>query len=378
MQNAVAAAVQDPQYSKQAFLCATGSDQASMQECEKAYWNFSSNPATPPQACNYFYLRVANEYWSGLTPMVLNQLGDYLGVKADGQNQANLNAGPHNTLATYDGNPVYLPTEGAQSATLTVTGGKLDGSNVESQVAALIKAGKGDSGSKYSTPVLPLLGADQMTPNCTDGVYSNPNSRWPWTKSNIADVTATKGTIFWCTINTTSQGTAYAQVTLGAPQAGSIPAQVSINVPTDQESALRKDPNGPYTLDNIIWPVQLPEVQARTPIDFTTPTGNACFDRSNKPASCVHLWVNQPRKQGDTYTACKLYVVLEVQSPAANGILTKYGAQPLTQPHISLAVSPKPLSGSDAATYCKRAADLNTAIGQNPLGNPPPTLGLDG
>lgn len=366
-QNAVVGAAQDPQYSKQAYLCARGSDPAHLEECSKGYWNFFTNPVADSFGCNYMYLRVNNAYWSGLTPMVLNQYGDYLNIKSDGQDAANLNAGPHQTVITDDGNPLFLPAKNAVGATFTVTNGKLDGANVASGLLAAVRQGKGDSGSSRSTPILPVLAADQMTMNCTDGVYTSPNGRWPWTKSTIADVSVAAGTIFWCTATTTNQGTAYVQATLGTPVAGSVPAYVSLNVPTDQQNALRRNPNDGFTLGNIIWPVQLPEVQASTPMNISVPTGNACQDRSGKPSSCLHLWVNSPKKDGNKFTACKIWVTLEIRSPDSQAALAKYGAKGDGQPHISLGVSDS-LTGQYAATYCQRAADLNAAIGINPLG----------
>ena len=92
MREAVIAAAQTDQYSKTAHLCAEGSQTPAV--CDVDYWNFGGTPGKS-EDCNFLYLRVDNDYWTGLTPMVLNQYTNYLGVTADGKDPANQEAGPH-------------------------------------------------------------------------------------------------------------------------------------------------------------------------------------------------------------------------------------------------------------------------------------------
>ena len=72
--------------------------------CNKLYTGFqyTNDPQKLQQMCNFWYMRADNSMWTDLTPLVLNEYGDYLGVKSDGRNVPNLAAGPHNTIASID------------------------------------------------------------------------------------------------------------------------------------------------------------------------------------------------------------------------------------------------------------------------------------
>ena len=374
-QTQVIAAAQAPEYSKEAYLCAQGAQAESLATCSQDYWNFYGSPNGKPQdECNFFYLRTANDYWSGLTPLLLNQYSDYLKIHADGDNAPNLAAGPHATLETYDGTVVGVPAWRTPGANFTLTDGKLNGANVAAAILPLLQGTQGATDPKSGSvaPIMPALASDQMTLNCTDQVYVQQPD-YSWKQTPIDQVPVAAKTNLACTANTKDQGTAFVTAFLGTPTATSVPAQISISMAATQANALRRDPSRPFTTDNVIWPVELPEVQNQTPMPFTIQQGNVCKDKDGKATSCLHLWVTKASQKGGTFQQCQLWFTMEIDSPAARDTLTKYGAKFDSAMHISLATSGL-LKGEDAATYCQRAATLNQQSGINPLGNPAPSF----
>lgn len=358
LQAAVVQAAQDPAYSKSAVMCAEGMSQPEV--CDVDYWNTGGLPGTE-EYCNFYYLRVGDEYWSnganlGLTPMVLAQYGGYLGVIADGQDAQNQAAGPHTTIAEYNGAWVNVGQRGSQAAAFTTVNGKLDPADAAAQLTQAVRQPvTGGTGT-----ISPIIAADRMTVDCST-VWRDTGSSWQQT--TLDQIAVTPGTGFVCRGTGDGVGTAYIEAKLlpgadsGAPTA---PAAVSIRVPSNQSNTLRADPAGPFTADNVVWPTGSKEVTSGTSIQFTIPTGDVCPSDTGGPAeSCLHLWVNFPSNealtvgpqqlpgepaaandglQSSSALACTIWFTLELQSPELLSTMTGYGLS--TQgytPHISLA-----------------------------------------
>lgn len=358
LQAAVVKAAQDPGYSKDGVFCAEGMN--TPQECDVDYWNTGQTPGTKEQ-CNFFYLRVGNEYWSngnglGLTPLVLSQYSGYLGVSADGKDQENQEAGPHTTIAEYDGSWVNVGERGTPAATFTVTDGKLSAADV---AANLQKAVLNPVTSSDTAVISPILAANAMTIDCS---AISINNRGTWTQSTVDQVDPTTNTSFACTGTGPGVGMAFVEAALlpGAQPGDTVPAAVSVRASSDQRNTLRSNPSGQFTSDNVVWPTGLDEVREGTSIPFSIPTDDSCTDSSGgKSSSCLHLWVNFPSKaelttgpqvipndnqaggtvsSGGGQLACTIWFTLELDSPQLLQTMTRYGLSTTNYtPHISLA-----------------------------------------
>ena len=358
MREAVITAAQTDQYSKTAYLCAEGSQTPAA--CDVDYWNLGGTPGTE-EDCNFLYLRVANDYWTGLTPMVLAQYTNYLGVTADGKDPANQEAGPHTTVAEYGGDGVGYQPRGSSVASLPLTGGKLDAT---STAAALSKVVAAPVPGANPTTISPVLAGADMTIDCsTVGVYSGG----AWTATPIGSVTPANGTSFACTGTGEGIGTASRGRSLLEPTADSVPIGVSIKVASDTTNTLRKDTSAPFESSNVVWPTGLTEVTAATPYPLSIQSGDVCKnDTSGAPESCLHLWVNKGNEQNKM--ACQIWFTLEIDSAATLETMTKYGlSTDGYTPHISLAKrkvklneAPPPYGTAPAGTRdpCTDAANI--------------------
>ena len=318
---------------------------------------------------------MGDEYWSngsnlGLTPLVLAQYGGYLGVIADGQDPANQAAGPHTTIAEYDGSWVYVGDRGSPAATFTPVGGKLDAADVSQALTAAVKQPVTSSGQGTISPV---IASDRMTVDCSSAWLDTGSS---WQPTTLANVTPTAGTGFLCTGTGNGVGTAYIEAKLLADgtAGAATPAAVSIRVMSDQTNTLRKDLSAGFTADNVVWPTGANEVVNQTSVPFTIPTGATCSaDGAAGPQQCLHLWVNFPNNasltvgpqqlpalladesptagaagsdasgdaalgSGANDLACTIWFTLELDSPELLATMSRYGlATDGYTPHISLA-----------------------------------------
>lgn len=371
LRTAVVQAAQDPAYSKSALMCAEGADQA--QVCNVDYWNIGGTPGRE-QDCNFFYLRVGNEFWSngsnlGLTPLVLAQYGGYLGVIADGQDPPNQAAGPHTTITEYNGSWVYIGDRGSPAATFTPVNGKLDPANV---AQALGQAVKQPITSTNRDAISPIIASDRMTVDCTSAWLDTGSS---WQPTTLASLNPTAGTSFVCTGTGDGVGTAYIEAKLlaDATTGGATPAAVSVRAVSDQTNTLRNDLSTGFTADNVVWPTGVPEVANGTSIPFSISTEPTCAaDGTAGPQQCLHLWVNFPNNPSLTVgpaelpasaqeldaapqtvgsdaendalgsrandLACTIWFTLELDSPDLLATMNRYGlSTDGYTPHISLA-----------------------------------------
>lgn len=361
LRTAVIGAVQSPDYPKNGTVCAEGSDTPA--QCDVDYWVGRGTPGKE-EDCNFYYLRVADEYWKNAVPMVLSQYHGYLGVSSDGRDATNQAAGPHITLAQYSSGWVNFGAKGTPVTEFALTGGKLTAADTAAQLQAVVPgAVAGNAGT-----ISPVLAADTMKIDCsTIWTYDGRN----WTQTTLDAVTPTAGLSFACVGTGTGVGTAYVEARLGTPGESSIPAAVSINVSSTKWNTLRQDPTGPFTSSNVVWPVATKEVRAAQQMPFTIQTGDACpNDAGTGNESCLHLWVNFPSSEsqsvGPTYLddtekaalaaspsagdaqqllaaaqstmACKIWFTLGIDSPETLQMIESYGLSADDySPHISLA-----------------------------------------
>lgn len=371
LQDAVATAAQQPQYSKTATMCAEGMDQAPV--CDVDYWNVGGLPGKE-EDCNFFYMRVVDEYWKGLTPLVLSEYTGYLGVTADGKDPANQNAGPHTTITEYNGSWVSVGQRGSAAAQFTTASGALDAANVAGALTAAL-AEPVTSSSLGGKLISPVIAGDQLVADCSTAWLSSGGQ---WQQTTLAQVPLAAGTAFACPASgPAGTGTAYVEATLQAPAAGgaTVPAAVSVKVPSDKSNTLRKDPNGAFDAANVVWPTGTSQVTQGTAVPFTIPTGDGCSASVGTAAGaagaagpCLHLWVNFPSKPGESNApalvssaqddapqvagseaqlaasaasaplACTIWFTLELKSPDLLSTMTGYGlSTDGYTPHISLA-----------------------------------------
>ena len=364
-QQAVVSAAQGSEYSKSATMCAEGMTEVAV--CDVDYWNVGGLPGKE-EDCNFFYMRVGNEYWTGLTPMVLAQYGGYLGVSADGKDPANQNAGPHTTVAEYSGGWVNVGPKGSTAANFAVQGGKLTAGDVAAQLQQAVR-GAVTSPYGQSSVISPILASTEMAVDCSTA-WLNANNAWQQT--TIDAINPTAKTAFACSATGPGVGTAYIEAMLpGAdPAATSVPAAVSVKVTSDQTNTLRRDPAAGFTSANVVWPTGTDEVTTGKSIPFTIESGNVCEnDAGTGKESCLHLWVNFPNNSAQSVgpanvssideesvtavgseaeaaalqssssgIACNIWFTLELDSPELLATMAKYGlsTQDYT-PHISLA-----------------------------------------
>lgn len=371
LQAAVASAAQEPQYSKTATMCAEGMDQAPV--CDVDYWNVGGLPGKE-EDCNFFYMRVVDDYWKGLTPLVLSQYTGYLGVTADGKDPANQNAGPHTTITEYNGTWVSVGARGSAAVQLTPqASGGLDAAQTASALTSVL-GNAVTSSSLGKNTISPIIAGGQLVADCST-VWLSTGSQWQQT--TLAAVPVAAGTAFACAASgPAGTGTAYVEATLQAPAAagGPVPAAVSIKVPSDKSNTLRKDPNGAFDAANVVWPTGASQVTQGTAVPFMIPTGDGCAASTGSGAGpCLHLWVNFPSRPGESNApalvssadssaaptaaagsegelaaeaalqasaplACTIWFTLELKSPDLLSTMSGYG---LTTdgytPHISLA-----------------------------------------
>jgi hypothetical protein len=98
---------------------------------------------------------------------VLNEYGDYLGVKSDGRNVPNLAAGPHITIDSIDGTPATYGTAAAPFGTVTLTGGKLDAASLTALVNTVGKSSAGQFAGSWATSQMPLIAGSTLKSDCS-------------------------------------------------------------------------------------------------------------------------------------------------------------------------------------------------------------------
>lgn len=322
MRDAVFDEAEKDKYSKTAVLCAEHPDDETPEDCDVAYWNPGGLPGTQ-QDCNFFYMRVGNEYWTGLTPMILNQYGEYLGVTADGKDPGNQHAGPHTTVAQYNSSQAWLQGPGKYAASFDLVDGKLGAPDVQRQLEKAL----GNDVVGNDQLISPVLFHDRLDVDCTPAWQGSGSS---WRQVQLSAVPATAGTSFTCSASAPGAGTAYITAKLGPPAAGSVPGAVNIIVDSQKSNTLRKVPNGPFDADNILWPNGLAEVVNSQAVPFSIDDQDTCLnDKSGDAESCLHLWANpvyQTDRSGTkTPNGCQLWFVLEIRSPQLLAIMDKYG-----------------------------------------------------
>ena len=313
MRSGVLSEAVSDKYSKNAVLCAEHPDDMTPEECAVAYWDPGAWPGSQVD-CNFLYLRVNNDYWTGLTPMVLNQYGEYLGVTADGKDGPNQHAGPHASIALYNSSQAWLQPQGQFSVNFDLVGGALNAADVEGKLEAAL--GNDVSGSSLISPV---LFHDQLQVDCTPAWQGRGST---WNQIALSSVSVSAGSSFTCGAMAPGAGTAYITAKLGQPTGSSAPAAVYIIVDSDKTNTLRKDPSRPFTADNVIWPNGLPEVQRHQAVPFSIDAAETCLnDQTQDPESCLHLWVVKPKGVG----GCNIWFVLELRSPQLLQVMNKYG-----------------------------------------------------
>ena len=322
MRTAVLAEAEKDKYSKNAVLCAEHPDDETPDDCDVAYWNPGGLPGTQ-QDCNFFYMRVGNEYWTGITPMILNQYGEYLGVTADGKDPGNQHAGPHTTVTQYNSSQAWLQDSGKYAATFGLAGGKLSAADVQRQLEKAL----GNDVVGNDQLISPVLFHDRLDVDCTPAWQGGGRS---WQQVQLSAVPVATGTSFTCSATAPGAGTAYVTAKLGPPTADSVPGAVNIIVDSQKSNTLRKVPNGPFDADNVLWPNGLAEVVNSQAVPFSIDDQDTCLnDKSGASESCLHLWANpvyQTDRSGTkTPNGCQLWFVLEIRSPQLLAIMGKYG-----------------------------------------------------
>ena len=322
MRNAVLGEAERDTYSKNAVLCAEHPDDETPEDCDVAYWNPGGLPGAR-QECNFFYLRVGNEYWTGLTPMILNQYGEYLGVSADGTDTQNQHAGPHTSIATYNSSQAWLQAAGKYAATFGLVDGTLSASDVQRQLEKVL----GNDVVGNDQLISPVLFHDRLDVDCTPAWQGGGRT---WQQVKLSAVPVAAGTSFTCTATAPGAGTAYVTAKLGPPASDSVPGAVNIIVDSDKSNTLRKVPNGPFDADNTLWPNGLAEVVNEQAVPFSVDVQDTCLnDKTGTAESCLHLWANpvfqKDRSGTPTPNGCQLWFVMEIRSPQLLAIMDKYG-----------------------------------------------------
>ncbi len=322
MRGAVLSEAAKGAYSKNAVLCAEHPDDETPEDCDVAYWNPGGVPGAQ-EDCNFFYMRVGNEYWTGLTPMILNQYGEYLGVSADGKDPGNQHAGPHTTITQYNSSQAWLQPQGKYAASFDLVGGNLDPADAQKQLEKSL----GNDVVGNDLLISPVLFHDRLAVDCTPAWQGGGSS---WRQVQLSSVPVAAGTAFTCSASAPGAGTAYVTAKLGTPAGDSVPGAVNIIVDSQKSNTLRKVPNGPFDADNVLWPNGLAEVINTQAVPFSIDQQDTCLnDQSGDPESCLHLWANPvyqnngPRSQ--TPNGCQIWFVLEIRSPQLLAIMQKYG-----------------------------------------------------
>ena len=329
--------------------------------CNKLYTGFqyTNDPQKLQQMCNFWYMRADNSMWTQLTPLVLNEYGDYLGVKSDGRNVPNLAAGPHITIDSIEGTTATYGTAAAPFGTVALTGGKLDAASFTALVNTVGTSSAGQFAGSWATSQMPLIAGSTLKSDCS--LVLTQSSTTPVALSTI---TPTAKTSFWCAMvgDDAHTGVAYAQVQLTSVTATG--AGVTITVPEagTTDSLLRKPGSTSYDAANLVMPIGTDEVSQFQTTELV-PSDKCANGTSTGVNQCLHLWLTKV-KSG---TSCTIWFVYEVDKTEIANTMTKYQLDPsdLTA-HISLGTNP-----SANWTQCSAAQALNTASGMPGNGNPP-------
>lgn len=331
--------------------------------CNKLYTGFqyTNDPTRLQQMCNFWYLRADNSMWTELTPLVLNEYGDYLGIKSDGRNIPNLAAGPHITIASIDGTPANFGSATAPFGTVPIANGKLDADALTTLVNSVGTSNAGTFSSSWNTSLMPIIAGSTLKSDCSLVLTSTAT-----TPVALSTITPAAKTSFWCAMVGDSPGTgiAYAQVqvTAATPAAASIMITVPEAGTTD--SLLRKPGSASYDASNLIMPIGTDEVRQFKTTELIPSARCVNGDPSKVgPNQCLHLWLTKV-KAG---TSCTIWFVYEVDKTDIANTMTKYQLDPSSlTAHISLGTNP-----SANWTQCTAAQALNTATGLPGDGNPP-------
>ncbi|MEI8084531.1 MAG: hypothetical protein WCI74_22055, partial [Actinomycetes bacterium] len=344
--------------------CATGQTgqgvgPISTAPCSSLYWGFqySHLPNALTMPCKFWYVRADNRYWTQITPLVLNEYASSLGLIPDGQDPANLQAGPHVTLTSVDGTPVGWGSIQAGSApfaayaTLPSANGVLDPVATTALVTKLATAT--DATVNASAMPQPILGGATMKADCTKVWTVNASATVP-----LSSVTPTAGQSIWCEmVGDQSIGTAYAQLQFGTPTAGGVPVAAVINEPGPISAIPHKVPGSSKPADLVV-PINTDEVKSfkTTPVTIPSTCSNEPSSRASQ-AQCLSLWVNN---NGSTTGGCSLWFVLQVDKTEMAATLERYGisAAGFTA-HVSIAKNKKA-----TAAQCTAAKALNAGVGR--------------
>lgn len=331
--------------------------------CNKLYTGFqyTNDPTKLQQMCNFWYVRADNSMWTDLTPMVLNEYGDYLGIKSDGRNIPNLSAGPHITVDSIDGTPANFGSASAPFGTVAITGGKLDAGSLTALVNSVGKSSAGTFASSYSTSLMPIIAGSTLKGDCS--MILTANATTPVSLSTIAPAAKTS---FWCPMvgDDPHTGVAYAQVQLTAVTSTSASVMITVPEAGTTSSLLRKPGSASYAASNLVMPIGTDEVAQFKTLDLVPNAKCVNGDPSKVgPNQCLHVWLTKV-KSGQS---CTIWFVYEVDKTDIANTMSKYQLDPSSlTAHISLGSNP-----SGNWTQCSAAQALNTANGLPGNGNPP-------
>ena len=330
--------------------------------CNKLYTGFqyTNDPQKLQQMCNFWYMRADNSMWTQLTPLVLNEYGDYLGIHSDGRNIPNLAAGPHITINSIEGTPATFGTATAPFGNVAVNGGKFDAASLTALVNTVGKSSAGTFAGSWATSQMPLIAGSTLKSDCSMVITQGSSTPVP-----LSTLTASTKSNFWCAMvgDDPHTGIAYAQVQVVAltdTQAG-----VTITVPEAGTTSNLMRKSGPsYDAANLVMPIGTDEVTQFKTTELIPSDKCVNGDPSKTgPNQCLHLWLTKVKKG----TSCTIWFVYEVDKTEIANTMTKYQLDPSSlTAHISLGTNP-----SGNWTQCQAAQALNTASGLPGNGNPP-------
>lgn len=331
--------------------------------CNQLYWGFqyADTPYSVQEMCNFMYLRADNSMWTTLTPKVLNQYGDYLGIEADGQNIPNLAAGPHVTLVSGGAVNAQFGSATQPVGSFNIVNGTFDAGSLNTAVKPILTSKNATFADGSS--ILPLIAGDTLTIDCSNVYTTNSgNTTVPLTS---LPTTTNK---FWCPAPSSlgqtnpTGGTAYVQISVVNPTASS--AQFYATVPElgPTNSIMRKSGTS-YDPSNIVLPIGTEEVSQFKTTQLNLP--ETCTNGTAAgSAQCLHIWVTKVKPN----TSCVVWFVLEVDKSDASATLAKYGLSTSGfTAHISLGNNEQ----KNNWTACQRAQTLNQQMGLKATGNPP-------
>lgn len=331
--------------------------------CNKLYTGFqyTNDPKSLQQMCNFWYARADNSMWTELTPMVLNQYGDYLGIQSDGRNIPNLAAGPHITITSIDGTPANFGSASAPFGQVTINNGKLDAASLTSLVNSVGTSTAGTFSSSYNSSLMPIIAGSTLRSDCSEIITSTSS-----TPVALSTITPAAKTSFWCPMvgDSPQTGVAYAQVQVTAVTPAAASVMITVPEAGTTSSLLRKPGSPSYDASNLVMPIGTDEVSKFQTLDLVPSA--TCTNGNPKvvgPNQCLHVWLTKV-KQGQS---CTIWFVYEVDKTAIANTMSKYQLDPSSlTAHISLGNNP-----SANWTQCSNAQALNTASGTAKDGNPP-------